>query len=72
MSSVEISCLARAKCSGFIHLWLAFVGLTSSFFLKGRRMKKSGFIHKGFGFFCKNSEWLFAQQSLMIWSLRES
>ena len=61
MSSVEISCLARSKCSGFIHLWLAFVGLTSSFFLKGRCMKKSGFIHKGFGLFCKNLEWPFAQ-----------
>ena len=43
MRSVEISCLARAKCFGFISLWLAFVGLTSFlFFLKGKCMKKSG------------------------------
>ena len=51
--SVQISCWARAKCFGFIPLWLAFLGLTSSFFLKGRCMKKSGFIHKGFGFFVR-------------------
>ena len=54
------SCLAKAKCSRFISLLLTFVELTSSFFLKGRCMKKSGFIHKGFGFFKRKSEWLFA------------
>ena len=40
---VVSSCLAKAKWSGFIPLWLAFVGLTSSFFLKGRYMKNFGF-----------------------------
>ena len=45
------SCLAMAKCFGFIPLWMALVGFTSSFFLKGRCMKKFGFFHKGFFFF---------------------
>ena len=35
-------------------------------------MKKFGFFHKGFGFLRRNSEWLFAQQSLIIWILKES
>ena len=48
---VDYSCLIEVKCSGFIPLWLAFVGFTSLFFLKGRCMKKFGFFHKGFFFF---------------------
>ena len=54
---VDNSCLAKAKFSRFIPLWLAFVGFTSSFFLKGRCMKKFGFFHKGFGFLKRKSEW---------------
>jgi len=46
--------------------------LTSSFLLKGRFMRKFGFFHKGFGFVRRNSKWLFAQQSLIIWSLKKS
>ena len=69
---VDNFCLAKTKCPGFIPLWLAVVRFTSSFFLKGRCMKKFGFFHKGFGFLRRNSEWLFAQQSLMIWILKES
>ena len=69
---VDNYCLVKAKCSRFIPLWLAFVGFTSSFFLKGRCMKKFGFFLKGFGFLRRNLEWLFAQQSLMIWILKDS
>ena len=69
---VDYSCLIEVKCSGFIPLWLAFVGFTSLFFLKGRCMKKFGFFHKGFGFLKRNLEWLFAQQSLMILVLIKS
>ena len=50
----------------------SFVGLTPSFFLKGRYMKNFGFFHKGFEFLRRNSEWLFAQQSLIIWCLKMS
>ena len=48
------------------------MGFTSSFFLKGRCMKKTRFFHKGFGILRRNSEWLLAQQSLMIWILSKS
>ena len=50
------SWVAKAKCSGFIPLWLAFVGLTSSFFLNGRYIKNFGFFHKGFGFLRRRRE----------------
>jgi len=45
--------------------------MTSSFFLKGNDMKKSGFFHKGDENLVRNSECEVAQEALIISSLIE-
>ena len=39
--------IVKAKYSGFIPTWEAFVGLISSFCLNGKATKKWGIFHKG-------------------------
>ena len=58
------SCWAKIRSCGVIPVWVALVGLLSSFSLKGKDMKNFGFFHNGFGWV--KMLW-FSGQNLRIW-----